>query len=313
MVNSESGLIKTGKDAKHDFVSYIEELKSRLDIVQVAELHGISINKNGQAECFNGHDEKTQSLKFYEDTQSYHCFGCGAHGDVISLLQHIDGCSFSEAVSAIARETGLSPFQSNNGFNPERYAMVSDCLNTAANIYHSWLTPDDSYLEQRGISYETATKFNVGRTRDKEDLRIALKDRGVGADTILYSGLVKADGTDFFQNHIVVPIYHAGRVVDFYGRSQNGHPQRHWRLPNDRFVLGNGLFNWNPSAKEIILVEGIFDALALIQEGFPHAVTTLGTQGLNGSLPAIRKGHIKKAFVCYDGDLAGNGAAVRSA
>lgn len=314
MNKSNTGFAKPGKDDQHNFATYIDELKSRLDIVQIAEIHGISMNKNLQADCFNGHDEKTPSLKFYGDSQSYHCFGCGAHGDVISLVQKITNRSFWESVNDLAQQAGMAPFPSNNGFNPEQYADVSACLNAAAEIYDSWLSPDDDYLKQRGISYDTAQQFMVGRTRGKHDLVSRLRQKGFSDGILWSSGLMNNHGQDFFQDHVIVPIMNHGRVVNFYGRSLNNDDgQRHWRLPNGRMKVGDGLFNWNPRSDEMILVEGPFDALALIENGFPHAVATLGTQGLNGSWPTIRKGQIKKAFVCYDGDPSGNTAALRTA
>lgn len=308
-----TGLQKPRKEERHDFVNYIEELKDGLDIIQVAELRGITVNKHGQAECFNGHDQKTASLKFYTESQSYHCFGCKAHGDVISLVQHVDGCSFVQALNQLAIEAGMSRFQSTNGFDPELYATVAECLKAAADIYHSWLNPSDPYLATRGVSYETARQFLVGRTCGKEDLRVALELKGVTPEVLQLSGLVKTDGTDFFQNHIVVPIINRGLVVDFYGRSLIGDSgQRHWRLPNERFTVGSGLFNFNPRAEEIILVEGVFDAMALIRGGFLHAVATFGTQGLKGRhLALIRNSCTKKVFLCYDGDPSGRTAALR--
>ena len=314
MVNSNVSPIGARKEERHDFTYFIEELKSRLDIIQVAELHGINVNKQGQADCFNGHDEKTPSLSFFEDTQSYHCFACGSHGDVISLVQHVEGWSFIQAVNSLAIETGMKTYQSNNGFDPEVYGRVSDCLRVTAEIYHSWLLPDDPYLAQRGISYGTAQKFMIGHARGKDDLRLELEQRGFAADTMVFSGLIKMDGTDFFQDHIVVPVISSGRVTNFYGRSLNENAgQRHRRLPNDRLKMGEGFFNLGCRSKEIILVEGVFDALALIDKGFPNAVATLGTQGLNGSLPLLGKRKIKKAFVCYDGDPAGSSAALGTA
>jgi len=314
MVNSNASPVGARKDERHDFTYFIEELKSRLDIIQVAELHGLNVNKQGQADCFNGHDERTPSLQFYEDTQSYHCFGCNAHGDVINLVRHLEGWSFMQAVNSLATEVGMKPYQSNNGFDPEVYGRVGDCLSAAAEIYHSWLLPDDSYLAHRGISYETARRFTIGHARGKDKLRLELEQRGFTAGTMLLSGLIKMDGTDFFQDHVVVPIISLGRVTNFYGRSLNDNAgQRHWRLPNDRLKMGAGLFNLGCRSKEIILVEGVFDALALIDKGFPNAVATLGTQGLNGSLPLLRKGQIKKAFVCYDGDPAGSSASLSTA
>ncbi len=314
MVNSNASPVGARKEERHDFTYFIEELKSRLEIIQVAELHGINVNKNGQADCFNNHDEKTPSLKFYEDTQSYHCFGCGAHGDVISLVQHVEGWSFMQAVNSPATEVGMEPYQNDNGFDPEVYGRVGDCLSATAEIYHSWLLPDDPYLAQRGISYETTQIFMIGRTHGRTDLRLALEEKGFTADTMLLSGLIKMDGTDFFQDHIVVPIVSSGRATNFYGRSLNDNArQRHWRLPNERLKVGEGLFNLDYRSKEIILVEGVFDALALIENGFANAVATLGTQGLNGSLPLLGKRQIKKAFVCFDGDPSGSSAALSTA
>jgi DNA primase len=313
MDKNKTGLSKPRKEETYDFINYIEELKDRLDIVQVAEVRGITVNKQGQSECFNNHDQKTPSLKFYPESQSYHCFGCNAHGDVISLVQNLDCCSFMQALRQLATEGGMDLFQSQNGFDPERYAVVAECLKAAAEVYNSWLDPADPYLATRGISYDTARQFSIGRTQGREDLRAALELRGITADTMMLSGLVKADGRDFFQNHIVVPIMNRGRVVDFYGRSLNGDAaQRHWRLPNDRFKVGSGLFNLNPRAEEVILVEGVFDALALIQKGFPDTVATFGTQGLKDRpLHLIRNSRIKKVFVCYDGDPSGQTSAVR--
>ena len=291
MVNSNASPVGARKDERHDFTYFIEELKSRLDIIQVAELHGINVNKQGQADCFNGHDEKTPSLKFYEDTQSYHCFGCNAHGDVISLVQHVEGWSFMQAVNSLATEAGMEPYQSNNGFDPEVYGRVGDCLSATAEIYHSWLLPDDPYLAQRGISYETAQKFMIGHARGKDDLQLELEQRGFTADTMVFSGLIKMDGTDFFQDHIVVPVISSGRVINFYGRSLNDNAgQRHWRLPNDRLKVGAGLFNLGYPLQRNDSGGGRVRCSGTDREWISvNAVATLGTQGLNGSLPLAQK------------------------
>jgi DNA primase catalytic core len=315
MVNYDNRLVRGRKERKYDFVSYLDELKSRVDIIQVAEQHGIQVNKHGQAECFNGHDEKTPSLTFYDDTQSYHCFGCKTHGDVISLVQHLKGGSFQDTVNDLAQLAGMEPFQSDNGDDLDLYQRISSCLNTAAAIYHGCLKPDNAYLKSRGISYETAQRFMIGVAHGKDDLRLSLLGCGFDEETIILSGVVKKDGTDFFQDHIVVPITHHGKVVDFYGRSlrENG-GQRHWRLPNDRMRIGDGLFNWNPRAHEIILVEGVFDALALIEDGFGNAVATMGTNGLKDHhLRMIGNSRVDRISFCYDGDESGQASSLQTA
>jgi DNA primase catalytic core len=315
MVNSNNSLVRGRKERKYDFVSYLDELKSRVDIIQVAEMHGIEVNKHGQAECFNGHDEKTPSLKFYDDTQSYHCFGCKTHGDVISFVQQLKGGSFQDAVNELAQLAGMEPFQSDNEHDLDIYQRISSCLNTAAAIYHGCLKTDDPYLMGRGISYETAQRFMIGVAHGRDGLRRNLLGCGFDDETMILSGVVKKDGTDFFQDHIVVPVTHHGKVVDFYGRSlgENGN-QRHWRLPNDRMKLGDGLFNWNPRAQEIILVEGIFDALALIENGFDSAVATMGTNGLKDHhLRLIGNSRVDRILFCYDGDESGQASSLQTA
>ena len=315
MVNSNNRPARGRKEEKHDFLSYLDELKSRVDIIQVAEQHGIEVNKHGQAECFNGHDEKTSSLKLYEDTQSYHCFGCNAHGDVIGLVQQLKGGLFQDAVNSLAQLAGMQPFQSGNECDLDLYQRISSCLDTAAAIYHGCLKQNDPYLKSRGISYETAQRFRIGIASGMDDLSLSLRACGFDEQTMVLSGIVKQDGKDFFQDHIVVPITHGGNVVDFYGRSlrDNG-DRRHWRLPNDRVKVGGALFNWNPGSQGIILVEGVFDALSLIQNGFDNAVATMGTNGLKDHhLRMIRNSRAEKVFVCYDGDDSGQAAALKTA
>lgn len=313
MVNSNANPAQGRKEGKHDFHQYVDDLKSRLDIVSVAQAHGISIDEHGRANCFKGHDDKTPSLTFYEDTQRYYCFGCRAHGDVISLVQDLTGCSFTQALHSLASEAGMGPFEADSRFEAESYGRVSDCLRTAADIYHSWMAADDPYLAGRGISYQIAQKFMVGRTRGNDHLRMALEEKGVTADTMIFSGLVKTDGSDFFQNHVVVPIISNGRVVDFYGRSLNGNQDhRHWRLPNNRMIVGQSLFNLNLRAQEIMLTEGVFDAMSLIQHGFPYAAAIFGTQGLKEEyLERIGKSRVNIVLICYDGDESGRKAALR--
>jgi DNA primase len=96
-------------------------------------------------------------------------------------------------------------------------------------------------------------------------------------------------------------------------RSLNGDAgSPHWRLPNERFKVGSGLFNFNSRTEEVIRVEGVFDALALLQNGFSHGVATFGTQGLKDQHRNLfKKSRTQKVFVCYDNDASGRAAAVR--
>ena len=141
--------------------------------------------------------------------------------------------------------------------------LVRDCMSTAARFYAGSVDQVSDYLATRGISAETAQKFMLGAAAGKDTLKQALIEKGFDEETIRLTGLLNQYGDDRFQNHVVVPIFHRGQVVDFYGRLLTDDPAqgKHWRLPSERMILGRSLFNWDPDREEIILVEGIFDAL----------------------------------------------------
>lgn len=185
---------------------------------------------------------------------------------------------------------------------------VDYCMNAAADYYHNSLTPDDDSLFQRGISYGTAQRFRVGRAQGKTNLLQHLSGIGVSGEIIAQCGLLNKKGNDFFQNHVVFPICLGDQVVDFIGRYVGGNPDypKYWRLSRDRVVTGHSHFNWDMTRSEVILVEGVMDALSLVEKGFDNAVATGGTNGLNEMLlkRSIYLG-LKKVWVCFDGDTAG--------
>jgi hypothetical protein len=181
-------------------------------------------------------------------------------------------------------------------------------MNTTAEYYYQYLTPDDDFLFPRGISYATAQRFRVGRAHGKTDLLQHLTGLGIPLEIIQQSGLLNKNGNDLFQNHVVFPIYLGDQVVDFIGRyvGDNADYPKYWRLPRERVITGHSHFNWDINRSEMILVEGVMDALSLIEKGFEHAVATGGTNGLNEMLVrrSIAVG-LKKVWVCFDADDAG--------
>lgn len=186
--------------------------------------------------------------------------------------------------------------------------QVNYCMNATAEYYSQQLASDDRFLFQRGISYSTAQRFRVGRAQGKRNLLQHLFQSGVPADIISQSGLLNKNGNDLFQNHVVFPIFLGDQVVDFIGRytGDNANYPKYWRLPRERVVTGYSHFNWDINRSEIILVEGVVDALSLIEKGFDNAVATAGTNGLNEML--VRRSiflGLKKVWICFDGDDAG--------
>lgn len=186
--------------------------------------------------------------------------------------------------------------------------QVNYCMNATTEYYCQSMTPDDAFLFQRGISYATAQRFHVGRAQGKTNLFPYLCQKGVPAEIIAQCGLLNKNGNDLFQNHVVFPIYLGEQVVDFIGRyvGDNLDYPKYWRLPRERVITGHSHFNWDINRSEMILVEGVMDALSLIEKGFEGAVATGGTNGLNEMLlrRSIALG-LKKVWVCFDGDDAG--------
>ena len=161
---------------------------------------------------------------------------------------------------------------------------------------------------ERGISYDTAQRFLVGRAKSKTNLLKHLYELKVSAEIISQCGLLNKHGNDLFQNHVVFPIYLGDQVVDFIGRytGDNSDYPKYWRLPRERVITGQSHFNWDINRSEMILVEGVIDALSLIQNGFDNTVATGGTNGLNENLlrRSIALG-LKKVWISFDGDDAG--------
>ena len=152
-------------------------------------------------------------------------------------------------------------------------------MSAAVRFYASSMDQVSDYLTARGISNETAQRFMVGAALGKDNLKQALMQKGFDEETIRLTGLLNQYGQDRFQNHVVVPVFHRGQVMDFYGRLLADSPDqnnKHWRLPSERVILGRSLFNWNPRQEDIILVEGIFDALSLVEHGFDNAAAAGG-------------------------------------
>ena len=144
----------------------------------------------------------------------------------------------------------------------------------------------------------------------------ALTKEGFKKEVIAAAGLLNQYGKDFFRDRIIVPIRMSGQVVGLYGRAVNDDDEvRHLRMSNDRVIIGEGPFNWNPRQEELIMVEGVLDALALIDRGYTNAVATFGTQGFSVTKKRqlFQSSRAHRVYVCFDGDAAGESSATKTA
>jgi DNA primase catalytic core len=294
----------------------ISHIANSADIIEIAKAYGLKPDEENRMVCLEDHGKGTKTLHFDIDTQTYYCVDpqCRTHGNVVDLVHSLEGHSIRHAASSVAIRMGMGAIENDEGL--EEYEQVRACLRAAARIYARNLDHAMPYLEGRGISRPTSERYLIGMTRGKDDLRKALAKEGFKKKLIDAAGLLNRSGQDFFRDKVIVPLRVSGQVVGFYGRAVKEDDEiRHLRMSNDRVIIGEGPFNWNPRREEIIAVEGIFDALALIDKGFTKAVATLGTQGLSTeqNRKLLQKSQVRRVYVCFDGDTAGEKSAAKSA
>ncbi|SHN14862.1 DNA primase [Rhizobacter sp. OV335] len=318
--------------------SFIQELLSRIDVVEVVgrhvQLKKAGINHKGLCPF---HGEKTPSFTVSPTRQTYHCFGCGVHGNALGFLMEYSGMGFLDAVRDLAQQAGLtvpeddrSPQERERAAElKERQATLSDVLAKAAESYRKQLKGSPraiDYLKGRGLSGEIAAAFGLGYAPDGWRALASVFPRY--DDPLLEeSGLVISQGEndeerkryDRFRDRIMFPIRSVqGDVIGFGGRVLDKGEPKYLNSPETPvFVKGRELYGLHEARAGLrkrgyaLVVEGYMDVVALAQHGFDNAVATLGT--------ACTAEHVQKLFrftesvvFSFDGDAAGRRAAGRA-
>ncbi|MGD9835510.1 MAG: DNA primase [Piscinibacter sp.] len=320
---------------------FIQDLLSRADIVDVVgrhvQLKKAGINHKGLCPF---HGEKSPSFIVSPSRQTYHCFGCGAHGNAVGFLMEHAGLSFPDAVRELAQQYGLavpeddtSPAERERAAaQKQRQATLTDVLTRASEHYRKELRGSPraiDYLKRRGLTGEIAARFGLGYAPDGwRSLASAFPRYD---DPLLEeSGLVIAkaaeDGNeadtkryDRFRDRIMFPIRSVqGEVIGFGGRVIDQGEPKYLNSPETPvFSKGRELYGLYEGRSAIrqrgyaLVVEGYMDVVALAQSGFGNAVATLGT--------ACTAEHVQKLFrftesvvFSFDGDAAGRRAAGRA-
>jgi DNA primase len=310
-----------------------EELLDRSDIIDILSKY-ITLNKRGRDywACCPFHHEDTPSFQVRADRQYYRCFGCQKSGNVITFLMEYEKLTYPETLEWLAKRAGMTL--------PERYtdpeaarkkAKRDAALNAArdaARFYHSALiqvadNPATAYLARRGFSEKTIKQFGLGYSPDFYSLPDFLKKKGHTLDAMLAAGLVEgAKQTDSFGGRLIVPIIDkSGNVIGFGGRILDDAKFAKYKntAATDIFDKKNNLYNINNlkslSQAEIlegaVLVEGYMDVISLAQAGVKGALAPMGT-ALTPEQARLLKRFVKKVYVCFDGDAAGQAATDRS-
>ncbi|MES2338489.1 MAG: DNA primase [Pseudomonadota bacterium] len=280
--------------------------------------------------CCPFHNEKSPSFYVNDDKGFYHCFGCGAHGDAIRWMTDNRGLPFMDAVKELVQAAGMEmPAQDRaSAERAERAKGLHEAMADAA----AWFTDQlngiagaeaRAVLEKRGIKAETVRAFGLGFAPDSRGkLKDALK--AYGDPMLVEAGMLIAvdDKTpyDRFRGRLMIPIRDPrGRPVAFGGRIIGDGEPKYLNSPETPlFDKGRTLYNLDralPAARKsgrIIVVEGYMDVIALAQAGFGEAVAPLGTALTEHQLDRLWR-IAEVPVLCFDGDAAGQKAAMRAA
>jgi DNA primase len=309
----------------------IQQVVEANDIVDVISQY-VTLKKSGSQ--YMGrcpfHNEKTPSFSVSAEKQLYHCFGCGAGGNLITFVMNMENLNFIDAIKHLSQIANIylpDPKAENDAESIKRERQYK-LHREAALYFHKMLIKDipaQRYLFSRGIQEETIKKFALGYSTSKFDgLFKHLSYRGYTRQEMLDSGLVLAskrdDGCyDRFRSRIMFPIVTVtGRVIGFGGRlteKSEKYPKYLNSPENAIFTKGNHLYGLNIAKNnikdgKIIAVEGYMDVISLHQAGVKNAVASLGTALTKGQGRLIKR-YVDEVVLCYDGDEAGQRAMIR--
>ncbi len=297
------------------------------------------------------HGEKSPSFSVDDERGFYHCFGCGAGGNVFKFVMQMENVSFPEAVRKVAAHYGIDvPEDGAPGASSERDAALA-MLASAANFYRTVLTRAGfgdtvrAYLDERGVGDEARERFALGAApaagdalaqhlrRERHDLRIGERIGLVGMRGSVY---------DRFRGRLVFPIrdpqgrtlgfgarrigegdgpkylnssdsivYHKGRVLYGLFEAREATRRAPVRAAEGGAVAPAAPAPARPESTELVLVEGYLDVIAMSQAGLTNVVAGCGTALTLDQARLIRR-HASEVVALFDGDDAGRRAAARS-
>ena len=307
----------------------IDEIQTRSDI---AELIGryVPLKRAGRhfkAHC-PFHKERTPSFMVNTEKQIFHCFGCGVGGNIFSFLMQHDRLTFPEAVRQLADHVGM-PLPDRSATSPEGPSrMLGPLMEKACRYFERQLLepkqgePARIYLERRGVSTQARGAFRLGFAPEGWNrLSQAAKATGISLEHLEAAGLVikgKAGYYDRFRHRVMFPILDArGRVVGFGGRGLEGEEPKYLNSPETvLYRKGRHLFGLAQAkdaiikGKTAVLVEGYFDCVVLVEAGFSHVVSPLGT-ALTTEQVHLLKRYTEQVILAFDPDAAGEDATLR--
>lgn len=309
-----------------------DELRARITLSTLVQ-RSVKLTRAGREwkGCCPFHEEKTPSFYVNDQKQFYHCFGCGAHGDAISWMVDQQGLQFMDAVKELAGMAGMEvpapdPVMAKKA---EQRASLIDVTEAAQRFFVESLSGPTGgaardYLQRRGFSPFVMREFGFGwAPEDRQALPRALSQ--FGEDMLEGAGMrahnEQGERYDRFRGRVMLPIQDArGRVIAFGGRilDKRDGVAKYLNSPDtDLFDKGRTLYNLHraaPAARQsgrVVVVEGYMDVIALANAGIADTVAPLGTALTEMQLELLWR-MVEVPVLCFDGDAAGQRAAMRA-
>ncbi len=275
------------------------------------------------------HSEKSPSCHIHTGGQYFHCFGCGAGGDVITFVMRYENLAYMDAIRFLAQRAGMTVPEDNTTDETARLRQrILEMNRESARFFNTILTRERAgekgrlYFSSRQLSPQTITKYGLGYAPD--DWRMLtdhLKGMGYTEDELIASNLSRRNRNDQlydnFRDRVIFPIIDLrGNVIAFGGRVIDGEGPKYLNSSDSPvFRKSRNLFSLNFAKKtderRLILCEGYMDVIMLVQAGFENAVATLGT-ALTSEQARLMKQYADEVIISYDSDNAGQTAAMRA-
>jgi DNA primase len=316
--------------------SIADRVKQQADIVRLVGDY-VRLKKSGQN--FLGlcpfHSEKTPSFAVHPVKQIYHCFGCGAGGDVFKFIQEIERVSFPEALRLVADKAGVRlperrPRTPEEARSTRLRTALTKLHEQAARFYQEQLhiTKEGklarAYLNDRGLSDEVIETFGLGYAPGTGDALLRrLREAGAAKEALEASGLVNRDerGTlyDRFRRRILFPIAsESGRIVAFGGRAMGDDTPKYLNSPETPiYQKSRVLYNLHRAKEAVrrnnyaVLVEGYLDCIGVHTAGVENVVASCGTSLTDIQVRLLGRS-ARNVVVSFDPDAAGVAATERS-
>lgn len=315
---------------------WIEKLKSNNDIVTTISKY-ITLNRKGKTwwACCPFHYEKTPSFAVNEYEQFYHCFGCGASGDVIGFVKKYENMDFFDACKLLAENAGMELPEFTNDEQiiekKKKIDRIYNVLRDTANYYYSNLKRPEGkvaleYLAKRNVTNDIIQSFGLGYSLGWKEVIDYLKGKGYSIQEMIDAGVVEKNSEghfyDCYAKRLIFPLINTyGNVIGFSARILEKADFAKYKNTSQTLVFDKSRclyginfikkLKQNEPLQQIIIVEGQMDLISLHKSGIRNVVATMGTALTTMHVKELKK-FCDKVVLCFDGDGAGIKATLRS-